>query len=136
MPRHSSGKRSDDDLLRARTALKSHLEQFNHGAVRRYADIQRERGRLISIGEIDVDVDQLVERTFLCDRHLCVEWTPHRQKVDARPLIDNSCCARYTVPVTDLDRHKLAEILPRVRTRLSAHHPLNLDEASPPYQID
>ena len=72
--------------------------------VQRYVDIQQARGRLISIGNVDVDVEHVVERTFLCDRHRCIQWTPHEKKKDAKPLIDHSCCSRYTVPVTDLDR--------------------------------
>jgi hypothetical protein len=104
--------------------------------VKRYVEVQRERGRLIAIGNVDVDIEQLVERTFLCDRHRCIQWTPHERKAEARPLIDNSCCSRYTVPVTDLDRKKLAQILPLVRKRLAADHPLRVDEAAPPYELD
>jgi hypothetical protein len=91
---------------------------------------------MVAIGNVDVDLEQLVERTFLCDQHRCVQWTPHERKADARPLIDNSCCSRYRVPVTDLDRQKLAEILPLVRKRLARSHPLNSDEAAPPYDLD
>jgi hypothetical protein len=71
----------------------------------------------------------------LCDRHRCIQWTPHDKKADARPLIDHSCCSRYTVPVTDLDREKLAEILPLVRKRLAKDHPLRVDDAAPPYEV-
>ena len=42
---------------------------------------------------------------------------------DEKPLIDRSCCSRYTVPVTDLDRRPLAEILPLVRKRLRQEPP-------------
>ena len=112
-----------------------HLRDLNLLPVRRYVDIQRERGRLITIDKVDIDVEQFVERTFLCDRHRCIQWTPHEKKKDARPLIDNSCCSRYMVPVTDLDRTKLAEILPLVRKRLARSHPLVEDQAAPPYQI-
>jgi hypothetical protein len=113
-----------------------HVEELAYPPVRRYVDVQRERQRMLAIDNVDVDLEQLVERRFLCDRHRCIQWTPHERKADARPLIDNSCCSRYRVPVTDLDRRKLAEILPQVRRRLPAHHPLNVDEAAPPYELD
>jgi hypothetical protein len=115
--------------------LKLYLADFGTAPVQRYVKVQKQRGRIISIGNVDVDIEQVVERTFLCDRHRCIQWTPHEKKSDARPLIDNSCCSRYTVPVTDWDRDKLAEILPLVRKRLDKNHPLNVDQAEPPYEI-
>jgi len=121
---------------RRSSALRMHVRDLGHAPIKRYVDIQRERGRIIAIDNVDVDIEQLVERRFLCDRHRCIQWTPHERKADARALIDNSCCSRYLVPVTDLDRRKLAEILPRVRKRLAPEHPLNADDAAPPYDID
>src|SRR5258706_10141425 len=121
---------------RRSSALRLHVRELSRPPVRRYVEIQRQRGQLLALGNVDVDLEQLVDRTFLCDRHRCIQWTPHERKVDARPLIDNSCCARYTVPVTDLDRTKLAEILPLVRQRLAPSHPLVVDEAAPPHAPD
>jgi hypothetical protein len=121
---------------RRSNALRMHIRDLNLSPVKRYVDIQRERRKIIAIGNIDVDIEQMVQRTFLCDRHRCIQWTPHEKKSQARPLIDNSCCSRYDVPVTDLDRRKLAEILPRVRKRLAKNHPLVEDQATPPYDID
>ncbi len=121
---------------RRSNALRMHVRETGQQPVKRYVDVQRERGRMIQIGKVDVDIEQLVERPFLCDRHRCIQWTPHERKADARALIDNSCCSRYTVPVTDLDRRKLAEILPLVRKRLAKSHPLNSDDAAPPYELD
>jgi hypothetical protein len=121
---------------RRSNALRVHMRELGHAPVRRYVDIQRERRQLYAIGRVDVDLEQLVARPFLCDRHRCVQWTPHERRAEARPLIDNSCCARYTVPVTDLDRRKLAEILPRVRRRLGPSHPLVAEREAPPYAVD
>jgi hypothetical protein len=117
-------------------ALRMHIRDLNLPPVKRYVDIQRERGRLIAIGNVDVDIEQLIDRRFLCDRHRCIQWTPHERKADAKPIIDNSCCARYLVPVTDWDRRKVAEILPLVRKRLDKNHPLVTDDAEPPYEVD
>jgi hypothetical protein len=128
-------KRSKSKGPKRSQALRLYVKDLGKPPVKRYIEVQRQRGRLISIGNVDVDIDNLVERTFLCDRHRCIQWTPHEKKADARPLIDNSCCSRYTVPVTDLDRQKVAEILPLVRKRLEKNHPLVIDEAEPPYEL-
>lgn len=117
-------------------ALKLYVADLGKAPVQRYVKVQRERGRLLSIGKVDVDVDTVVDRTFLCDRHRCIQWSPPKPKAEPRPLIDRSCCSRYTVPVTDMDRDKLAEILPLVRKRLDGNHPLVADEAEPPYQVE
>jgi hypothetical protein len=118
-------------------ALKMHVRDLNLTPIRRYVDIQRERGKLLAIGNVDVDLEQMLERKFLCDRHRCIQWKPHGKKSeDPKPIIDNSCCSRYQVPVTDWDRVKLAEILPKVRKRLAKSHPLVMDHAEPPYEID
>lgn len=116
-------------------ALRLYVKDLGKPPVKRYVEVQKTRGRLFSIGNIDVDIDHLVDRTFLCDRHRCIQWTPHEHKDDAKMLIDRSCCSHYTVPVTDLDRDKIAEILPLVRKRLAPTHPLVVDEAEPPYDI-
>jgi hypothetical protein len=116
-------------------ALRLYVADLGKAPVQRYAKVQKARGRLITIGKVDVDIEHLVERTFLCDRHRCIQWTPHENKADAKPLIDRSCCSHYTVPVTDLDRDKLAEILPLVKKRLEKDHPLNTDPDEPPYEI-
>jgi hypothetical protein len=116
-------------------ALKLYVADLGKAPVQRYVKVQKTRGRLISIGNVDVDVECVVERTFLCDRHRCIQWTPHEKLKDKRALIDRSCCSHYTVPVTDLDRDRIAEILPLVRRRLDKGHPLVVDEAEPPYEV-
>ena len=121
---------------RRSNALRMHIRDLNLSPVKRYVDIQRERKMIIAIGNVDVDIEQMVQRTFLCDRHRCIQWTPHEKKAKAKPLIDNSCCSRYQVPVTDLDRRKLLEILPRVRKRLAKSHPLVEDPTAPPFEVD
>ncbi len=116
-------------------ALKLYVKDLGKPPVKRYVEVQKTRGRLISIGNIDVDIDNLIERTFLCDRHRCIQWTPHEKKADARPIIDNSCCSRYTVPVTDLDRERVEEILPLVKKRLEKNHPLIVSPDEPAYEL-
>jgi uncharacterized protein DUF3109 len=116
-------------------ALKLYVADLGKAPVQRYAKVQKQRGRLISIGNIDVDVEHVVERTFLCDRHRCIQWTPHKDMNKKKALIDRSCCSHYTVPVTDLDRERVAEIMPLVRKRLDKQHPLVADPSEPPYEV-
>src|SRR3954467_13373170 len=116
-------------------ALKPYVADLGPAPVQRHAKVHKQVGRLLSIGKVDVDVEHVVERTFLCDRHRCIQWTPHEKMKDKKALIDRSCCSHYTVPVTALDRDRIAEILPLVRKRLEKSHPLVVDEAEPPYDI-
>jgi hypothetical protein len=116
-------------------ALKLYVADLGKAPVQRYAKVQKTRGRLISIGNVDVDVEHVIDRTFLCDRHRCIQWTPHEKMKDKKPLIDRSCCSHYTVPVTDLDRERVAEILPLVKKRLDKKHPLITEPETPPYEI-
>jgi hypothetical protein len=117
-------------------ALKVHTDDLNQAPLERYTMLQRSIGRLLTIGKVDVDVDQVIRRRFLCDRHRCIQWTPHEKKKDARPLIDRSCCSSYTVPLTESDRLKIEEIMPLVRKRLAKDHPLRVDAQEPFYDIE
>ena len=115
-------------------ALRQHVSELNASPTDRYVDVLRARGGILSIGEVDVDVEQLIERRFLCDRHRCIQWRPHKQQKDAEPLIDHSCCSHYDVPVSKFDRVRLLEILPQVKRRLPADHPLN--QGGEPFALD
>jgi uncharacterized protein DUF3109 len=126
--------RSKNGIKRSE-ALKLYVKDLGKPPVKRYIEVQRARGRLISIGNVDVDIDHLIDRTFLCDRHRCIHWTRHEKMADKRPLIDNSCCSRYTVPVTDLDMKKVSEILPLVRKRLAKDHPYVQDHDELPFEL-
>jgi hypothetical protein len=123
------------ERARRSDALKIYVQDLGKPPVKRYVEVQKARGRLLHIGKVDIDIEQLIERSFLCDRHRCIQWTPHEKKAQARPLIDHSCCAHYTVPVTDFDREKVAEILPLVRKRLAKNHPFVVEPDEPPYEL-
>lgn len=115
-------------------ALRQHVSELNASPTDRYVEVLRERGGLLSIGEVDVDVEQLVERRFLCDRHRCIQWRPHKSRKHAEALIDHSCCSHYDVPVSKYDRVKLMEVLPLVKKRLAKDHPLN--QGGEPFALD
>jgi hypothetical protein len=127
------GKRS---APRRPKALRIHTEDLESAPLDRYAALQKSIGRLMTIGKVDVDVDQVILRRFLCDRHRCIQWTPHEKKKDAKPIIDRSCCSSYNVSISPSDREKVEEILPLVRKRLAKNHPLVTDPTEPFYDID
>jgi hypothetical protein len=105
------------------------LREFDWSATFRYVSILRERGQLLSIGDLDVDLPQLLARRFECDCRKCILWR------GAEVLSDRSCCARYRIEMTRADRVNLTAVLPLVRPRLPKDHPLQDPEAVP-YQID
>ncbi|HEY3359353.1 MAG TPA: DUF3109 family protein [Polyangia bacterium] len=105
------------------------LRELDWSATFRYVALLRERGHLLTIGDIDVDIDQLVTRRFACDCKKCILW-----RGDA-VLVDRSCCARYRIEMTRADRVHLAAVLPLVRKRLPAEHSLQ-DPDEIPYAID
>jgi hypothetical protein len=111
-------------------------KEFDLSPTKRFIDMKRKEGKIWSIGDVDVDVDNVVARTFLCDRHRCIQWTPHETKQTAKALIDNSCCSRYQVPVTDFDVEKTMAILPLVKKRLPPEHRLNADPNATPFDRD
>lgn len=115
-------------------ALRQHVAELNASPTDRYVDVLKMRGGILTVGDVDVDLEQLVERTFLCDRHRCIQWRPHTHWKGAEPIIDRSCCSHYDVPVTKYDRVRLMEVLPLVKKRLPADHALN--QGGEPFDID
>jgi hypothetical protein len=114
-------------------ALKVFLEELEWPPARRYAELLGERGSLLAIGAVDVDVEQLIYRPFLCDCQRCISWSG--SGATARALVDRSCCSRYTVPVTGVDRKRVLEVLDRVRERLPEDHRLQ-DPNESPFELD
>jgi hypothetical protein len=95
----------------------------------RYASLLRERGALLTLGTLDVDLDQLVQRRFECDSKKCILWRGQT------PLGDRSCCARYRIELTRADRVHLAAVMPLVKRRLPRGHAL-LDPEHVAYAIE
>lgn len=105
-----------------RTSQSSHLQAFLHelewSVTKRYVEFLRGRGELLVLGDVDVDVPQIIRRRFICDARRCIEWAGDR------PLVDRSCCCRYQVPVTGPDRERVMSHLDAVRPNLPADHRL------------
>ena len=116
-------------------ALKLYVEDLGKAPVQRSRSCRRRAGGSSASARSTSTSSSVVERTFLCDRHRCIQWTPHEKMKDKKPLIDRSCCSRYTVPVTDLDLDRVAEILPLVRKRLDKNHPYRDDPNEPHFEV-
>jgi hypothetical protein len=105
------------------------LDEIEWSVTKKYVELLRGRGELLSIGDVDVDVPQIVRRHFLCDAQRCIEW------VEGRPLVDRSCCCRYDVPLTARDREVVLRHLDEVRAELPVEARL-LDPTAEPFEPD
>ena len=119
---------------RRSAALRQHVQELNASPTDKYIEVLRARGAILSIGDVDVDIEQIIERNFLCDRHRCIQWRPHTSLKNVEPIIDNSCCSHYDVPVSKFDRVNLMKVLPLVKKRLPEDHLLN--QGGEPFGID
>jgi hypothetical protein len=109
--------------------LRRFLEELEWCSTRKYVELLRGRGDLLSIGEVDVDLPQLVLRHFKCDARRCIEWDG-----DA-PLVDRSCCSRYKVPLSRRDCEVVTRHLEQVRPLLLPGYRM-LDPEEDPFRTD
>ena len=109
--------------------VRSALRELEWSAARRYVQLLRESGDLFATRDTDFDLRELVGRRFACDSRKCLTWRGEQM------LVDSSCCARYRIELTSLDRERLRQLLPLVRGRLPADHALQ-DEHQTPWMCD
>lgn len=109
--------------------LREFNEELTWDTTKKYAEVLRSQGDLLSIGAVDVDLPQVVHRHFLCDASRCIQYT------GTRALIDRSCCCRYEVPTTAEDRRRVLAHLDEVRPNLPEGHRL-LDPEESPFEQD
>lgn len=125
MVRRAKGKRTTGGA-----SVRAALRELEWGSTRRYVEILRAAGDLLVVGDVDFDVRELVDRRYDCDSRKCLVWR------GGRVLLDSSCCARYRIELTSVDRERLQQVLPLVRERLPADHPLREDEHQAPWVQD
>jgi hypothetical protein len=109
--------------------LRRSLRELEWTGVRRYVELLREWGDLLVTPVADFDLRELVDRRFACDSRKCLVWR------GAQMLVDSSCCARYRIELTGIDRQRLRAVLPLVRPRLPRDHALQ-DETERPWVRD
>jgi hypothetical protein len=105
------------------------LDELEWSTTKKYVELLRERGDLLELGPVDVDVPQIVKRHFICDSKRCVEWSGET------PLIDRGCCCRYEVPLTARDREAILRRMDEIRPNLPDGHRL-LDPDADPFKMD
>jgi hypothetical protein len=111
------------------TAERAALRELEWTGARRYVQLLRDAGDVLSTDDTDFDLRELVDRRFACDSRKCLTWR------DGRMLVDASCCARYRIELTSRDRERLQAVLPLVRSLLPADHALQ-DEREAPWVAD
>jgi len=105
------------------------LAELDWCTTRKYVELLRDRGHLLQIGRVDVDVPQIIQRHFVCDARRCL------QTAGPRTLVDRSCCCRFEVPLTTRDRRVVLEHLDQVRPNLPDGHRL-LDPDVDPFKVN
>ncbi len=105
------------------------LEELDWSPTRKYVELLRDRGDLLVVGRVDVDVPQILLRHFQCDARRCIEWDG-----DA-PLVDRSCCCRYDVPLSRRDCEVVLRHLPKARPLLPPGYRLR-DPRENPFRPD
>ena len=109
--------------------LHDFLAELEWCATRKYVERLRDAGAFLTLGGVDVDATQLVDRHFLCDARRCLETA------GPRVLVDRSCCSRYQVPVTQRDQRVVREHLDEARSLLSPGARL-IDPTADPFVDD
>lgn len=80
-----------NDFLRSRTTDSAHVARL------------RERRETLAIGNVLVDVPNLLRRRFLCDTRQCLRV----ERKDGRPIYRGSCCTDLLVEITPPEQERL-----------------------------
>lgn len=86
----------------------------HHGAERHYVEGLRERGMLLEIGNVDVDAEQLVARTFQCDIGYCLKCSGE----GAAKKYKGSCCTDLQVDLAGSELDRLRDLAERADAAL------------------
>jgi hypothetical protein len=97
-----NNKVAECDYLRARSADVAHVEKL------------RARSELLILGNIAVDIPNLIERRFACDTRHCVRIT----KRNGRRWFGNSCCTDLVVEIAAPERERLEQLARDYRRRV------------------
>jgi hypothetical protein len=82
------------DFLRARSSDLAHVEQL------------AENGELLYIGNIAVDVPNIVFRRFLCDTRICVT----KRRKNGKTRYSGSCCTDLVVEVSEPEQQRIERL--------------------------
>ena len=69
-------------------ALRQFNDELGWSTTKKYVELLRSRGELLTIGVVDIDVPEVIQRHFVCDARRCVQFDGDK------PLVDRGCCCR------------------------------------------
>jgi len=108
-------------------SLRRFNEELGWSVTKKYVELLRTHNELLSVGVVDIDVPEIIERRFVCDARRCI------QSDGGKALVDRGCCCRYEVPTTTDDRQRVLKHLDDVRPLLPEGHRL-LDPDNSPFE--
>lgn len=104
--------KSKPDPRRHQKRLHAYHDELGWDSLRAYVERKAAGGRVLFVDNVAVDVDQVLERQFMCDGRRCVVW---RGADETEPLLDRSCCGRYSVPVTQIGEKRILDHLEAIQ---------------------
>lgn len=108
--------------FRINTLLADDEFKRHQAPARHYLEALREKNLLIEIGNVMVDAEQLVLRTFQCDTGYCVKCSGPGAKAQYK----GSCCTDLQVDITPYEAEKVEELarLAQEKLDLNARDPV------------
>lgn len=108
--------------------INRHIERQNHlrahSSEIQYVRALEQRGKLMRLDNVDVDVEQLLERCFQCDTQWCLKC----KGKGADKEYKGSCCTDLQVDVTETEIERIRELGRRVEEKL------DIDKKDPLYK--
>ncbi len=98
-------------MVRLNKRLDQNLEYYDYPVERRYIDYLRETDNAIEIGNLIVDIPQVVQRKFLCHTDLCIGCN------GGNSLLNRSCCSTFEVRVAPEEMERIEPLVPLVAER-------------------
>jgi len=106
---------------RRQKVLHAYHDELEWDDLRRYVEEKAAKGRILFVDNVAVDIDQILERQFVCDGRRCIVWRGDDEK---EALQDNSCCSRYGVPISAIGEKRIVQHLDAIVAELPEEHPI------------
>lgn len=88
-------------------------DSYDRDIIEKYLEYLHATDNAIEIGNVVVDVEEVVRRKFVCDTRLCIKTARNNF------LKRRSCCTEYSVRVSEDEAHRIAKMLPEI----AEHYP-------------
>ena len=115
--------------------LHKYHDELEWDALRQHVERLNALGRVLYVEDVAVDIDQIVDRHFVCDARRCINWKndpeatyapggPRLAGIDTIPIQDQSCCSRFSVPITREGEQRVFRNIGAIVDELPEDHPL------------